>query len=130
MPKKYVVLLQPDERVHLLDVTQNGHALAKQLARSRILLKADETSEEDGWSDEVIHKALDVSIATIERVREQYVKHGLDAVLRCKGRSRERRCQLDYVAEPHLIALAGSEAPAGHAHRTLRLLSWTSSIVK
>jgi hypothetical protein len=123
MPKKYVVFLRPDERAYLLDLTQNGAAAAKRLTRARILLKADNTPEEGSWSDEAIHAALDVSVATIERVRRTYVTQGMDAVLRRKARSRERGRQLDGVGEAHLIALACSEAPAGHAHWTLRLLA-------
>lgn len=123
MPKKYVVSLTPDERAYLLDLTQNGHAAAKQLTHARILLKADNTLDEGGWKDEAIHAALDASVATIERVRRTYVTHGLDAVLGRKARRRERRRQLDGVGEAHLIALACSEAPTGHAHWTLRLLA-------
>ncbi len=84
----YVIFLAPDERVFLLSLTQNGHAAAKQLTHARILLKADYTPADGGWSDEVIHAALDVSIATIERVRLTYVTQGLDAVLRRKARRR------------------------------------------
>lgn len=123
MPKKYVVFLAPDERAYLLDLTQNGHAAAKQLTHARILLKADATPAEGGWSDEEIHAALDVSVATIERVRRTYVTQGLNVVLQRKARRRERRRQLDGVGEAHLIALACSEAPSGHAHWTLRLLA-------
>lgn len=123
MPKKYVVALSGDERTYLLDLTQKGHAAAKQLTRARILLKADTTPEEGGWSDAEIHAALDASLATIERVRRTYVTQGLDVVLQRQARRRERRRQLDGVAEAHLIALACSEAPTGHAHWTLRLLA-------
>jgi Homeodomain-like domain len=123
MPKKYVVFLTPDERTALLDLTQNGRAAAKQLTRARILLKADCTPEDGGWSHETIHAALDASVATIERVRRTYVTKGLDAVLRRQVRQRERRRQLDGVGEAHLIALACSETPTGHARWTLRLLA-------
>lgn len=123
MPKKHIVHLRPDERAYLLDLTQNGTAAAKQLTRARILLKADTSPQEGGWDDESIQAALDVSVATIERVRRSYVTQGLEAVLQRKARRRERRRQLDGVGEAHLIALTCSEAPTGHAHRTLRLLA-------
>jgi len=123
MQKKYVVFLTADERAYLLDLTQNGIAAAKQLTRARILLKADNTPAAGGWRDEAIQAALDVSVATIERVRRTYVTHGLDTVLHRKARCRERGRQLDGEGEAHLIALACSEAPSGHAHWTLRLLA-------
>ena len=123
MPKKYVIFLPTAERTYLLDLTQNGRAAAKQLTHARILLKADGTPADGGWSDASIQTALDVSVDTIERVRRTYVTQGLDAVMRRKVRRRERRRQLDGVGEAHLIALACSEAPTGHAHWTLRLLA-------
>lgn len=123
MRKKYVVFLSADEHAYLLDLTQNGTSAAKRLTRARILLKADCTSQEGGWSDAAIQQALDVSVATIVRVRRTYVTQGLEAVLQRKARLRERRRQLDGVGEAHLIALTCSEAPPGHAQWTLRLLA-------
>ena len=117
-----MVLLTPEERATLLGLTQNGTAAAKQLTRARILLKADGTSG-DGWNDEAIHAALDVSVAAIERVRRRYVTHGLAAALQRQVRRRERHRRLDGIGEAHLIALACSEAPTGHAQWTLRLLA-------
>jgi hypothetical protein len=67
--------------------------------------------------------ALDVSLATIERVRQTYVRHGPDAAVRRRSRSRERTRQLDGKQEAHLIALACSEPPTGHDRWTLRLLA-------
>jgi transposase len=123
MRKKYVVFLSAHERAYLLDLTQNGTAAAKRLTRARILLKADCTAQEGGWSDEAIQQALDVSVATIVRVRRTYVTQGLEAVLQRQARHRERRRQLDGVGEAHLLALTCSAAPLGYAQWTLRLLA-------
>jgi transposase len=123
MPKKYVVKLKPDERQHLLELVQNGKRSAKALTHARILLKADQTKGRSGWTDEVISDAFDISVATVERVRQTFVCHGLDAAVKHRSRSRERAQRLDGNQEAHLIALACSEPPIGHDHWTLRWLA-------
>ncbi len=123
MPKKYVVRLTAEERALLLDLTQQGQAPAKALTHARILLKTDCADGQDGWTDEAISEALDVSIPTIQRVRNRYVTQGLQAAVARQARSRERSRRLDGSQEAHLIALACSEPPEGHARWTLRLLA-------
>ncbi len=123
MPKKYVVRLKVEERVLLLDLTQQGQAPAKAVTHARILLKADCADGQHGWTDEAIRDALDVSLATIERVRRRYVTQGLQAAIARQARARERSRRLDGTQEAHLIALACSEPPAGHTRWTLRLLA-------
>jgi transposase len=123
MPKKYVVKLKRDERQHLQTLSQNGKGSAKMLTHARILLKADQTKGQPAWTDETISDALDISVATVERVRQKYVCHGLDAAVKRRARERERTRRLDGKQEAHLIALTCSEPPAGHARWTMRLLA-------
>lgn len=123
MPKKYIVKLKSSERHQLFELVQNGKGSAKGLTHARILLKADAAKGQPGWTDEAISDAFDISVATIERVRQTYVRHGLQAALKRKARSRERARRLDGQQEAHLIALACSEPPTGHEHWTLRLLA-------
>lgn len=49
--------------------------------RARILLKADQSGEGSGWSDERINEAFDVTVQTIKRVHKQLVVEGFDTVL-------------------------------------------------
>jgi transposase len=123
MPKKYIVKLNRDERKQLRELIQNGKGSAKAMTHARILLKADQTKGQPGWTDQTISEAFDVSVATIERVRQIYVCHGLNATVRRRSRSRERTRQLDGKQEAYLIALACSEPPTGHDRWTLRLLA-------
>lgn len=109
MPKKlYEVKLTADERSHLENLISSGTEKARKLTRARILLKAD-----DGWKDEEIVQALDISRPTVERVREKYVKGDLATAL-------ERK--LDGRAEAHLVALVCGPPPPGRSRWTLRLL--------
>ena len=90
----------------------------RKLARARILLKADE-----GWKDERIRQALDVSRPTIERTRKRLVQEGFTVALNGRPRQRDYERKLDGQAEAHLIALACSAPPEGYARWTLRLLA-------
>lgn len=118
MPKKYIVTLTGEEQVLLQGLVSSGIAQARKLTRARILLKADA-----GWQDQAIGEALDVSIATIERVRQRFVLEGLEAALHNRPSSREYSRKLDGEQEAHLIALACSQPPEGYAHWSLRLLA-------
>ena len=63
-----------------------------------------------------IKEAVEVSIPTIERTRKTFALEGLTAALTPKKRSKPSRPQkFDGEKEAHLIALACSEAPEGHA---------------
>ncbi len=121
--KKYKVALNAAERQTLHQLTTTGKAAAYKLNRARILLKADENQAEGGWRDQAICEALDLSVATIERVRQQFVEEGLEAVLSYKQRQVSKARSLDGEKEAHLIALTCSDAPAGRARWTLRLLA-------
>lgn len=67
--KKYRVTLTAEEREQLAGLIAAGKAAARKLTHARILLKADQAEGGPGWTDQQIAEALDVSVATIERVR-------------------------------------------------------------
>lgn len=121
--KKYVVELSEEERVQLNEFIRKGKRSAQLLTKARILLKADVSDAGEGWSDSKIAKALDTSVATIERTRRQLVEEGFDAVLTRKSHPNSARRRIfDGAAEAKLIALTCGPAPAGHAKWSLRLL--------
>ena len=122
--KKYRVTLTADERDALARLIAVGKAAAQKLTHARLLLKADQADGGPGWSDERIAEAVQVSVATVERVRQRFVEHGLEAALVRKRQdkpSRERT--LDGAGEARLIALACSTAPDGRVAWTLELLA-------
>ena len=122
--KKYRVTLTAEERESLVALIATGKAAAKKLTHARILLKADQADGGPGWMDERIAEALEVSVATIERVRQRFVEEGLEPAL-CRKKqdkpSRERR--LDGAGEARLIALACSKVPRGRVAWTLQMLA-------
>ena len=124
MKKAFTVKLAEAERRLLEEVVATGSGAARKLARARILLKADQGDEGPGWTDERIAEALDVSRTTVERVRKQYARAGLDGAL-ARKRPPPRLRKVDGAGEAHLIAAACSTPPDGHKRWTLRLLAGT-----
>ena len=122
--KKYVVTLTADEREQLAGMIAAGKAAAQKRAHARILLKADAADGGPGWTDDRIAEAVEVSTATVERVRQRFVEDGFEAALARKAQARPSRERvLDGAAEAKLIALACSPPPDERARRTLRMLA-------
>ena len=121
--KKYVVRLDAAERARLQDMVSKGKHSARLQSRARILLKSDVGEAGEGWSDSAIARALDTSIATVERVRQQLVEEGFESILTRKHNPNSARKRIfDGEKEARLIALACSSPPAGRARWTLQLL--------
>jgi transposase len=123
MPAKYIVTLTPEERTMLETLIASGTAPARKLTHARILLKADSAEGGPGWADEDIRAALDVSLPTIHRVRQQFVEEGPEAALCRRRPAGERTRKLDGVQEAQLIAVACSAPPDGQKRWSLRLLA-------
>ncbi len=114
--KKYIIDLSADERDQLQLMIRRGKTSSRKLTRARILLKAS-----DGFTDLEIVSALNVGIATVERIRKRFVEVGLDAI---NERPRPgNKPKLDPKAQARLIAEACSKAPDGRKHWTLQLLA-------
>ena len=121
--KKYVVRLSPEERERLETLLRGGRHPAQRLTKARILLKADAGEAGEAWSDSQIAKALNTSLATIARTRQQLVEEGFEAVLTRKHSPNSARKRIfDGAAEAKLIALTLSAPPKGRARWTLSLL--------
>lgn len=121
--KKHLVTLTEAERAALGQRVHSGLGPARELARARILLKADRGPHGPGWTDATIASALDVSCSTVERVRRRFAGAGWEAALRRQPPRREYRRKLDGEQEARLIALACSSPPLGRRFWTLRLLA-------
>ena len=114
--KKYVVDLTAEERYTLEQLLQQGKSSARKLTRARILLQADE-----GLTDEEIATALAVGVATVERTRQRFVETNLEALNELPRPGGQ--CKLSGKQEAHLIAVACTPAPNGHARWSLQLLA-------
>src|SRR5207237_7381584 len=76
MPRKHVVSLTDEQRRELQALVNSGRSPARKITRARVLLKS-----EAGLTDEEIVDALDVGLATVERVRRRFGERGLAAAL-------------------------------------------------
>jgi transposase len=123
MYKTNIVTLTQAQRHQLKQLIAAGHGPARQLAHARILLKADQGPQGPGLPDAAIVQAVEVSLPTIQRVRQRFVKEGLEAALKRRLPRVPKAHKLDGRQEAQLIALACSEPPAGQIRWTLRLLA-------
>ncbi len=116
--KTYKVTLTDAERQMLRDLIAVGKGAARRLIHARIVLKADR-----GLLDAETAAAVEVSCATVERVRRRFVEQGLEAALDPYRTEYVRPRKLDGQREAQLIALACSAPPAGRDRWTLSLLA-------
>jgi hypothetical protein len=122
MGKQHCVRLSEADRSRLHALLAAGAAPTRTLTHARILLKADQGPQGPGWADPAIAAAVEVSVPTIQRVRQRYAQEGLEAAVQRRPPRREYRRKLDGRGEAHLIALACGPAPEGYARWSLRLL--------
>jgi transposase len=119
MNKKYIVDLQEEERQDLNRIIRSGKHSARKIRWAHVLLKADA-----GWKDQKISEALDISLPTVQRIRQRFVEEGLEVALGARSHQPRPYLQrLDGEQEAKLIALACSQAPEGYTRWSLRLLA-------
>jgi hypothetical protein len=123
MAKKYRVTLTAEEREELQTLIAKGKASARKLAHARVLLQVDEAEAQAGRTDEETAAALNLSVRTIERVRERFVEQGFAAALLPAPSKRVYARTFDGASEARLLALACGAPPEGKARWTLRLLA-------
>lgn len=121
MNKKHVVALTAADRAKLCMVVRSGQASARKVLRAKILLRADRLGEND--TDQEIAEALDIGVATVERVRARYAREGQAALERRPQPPRPQKRRLDGKGEAQLVMLACSQPPEGHGRWTLDLLA-------
>jgi transposase len=124
MAKKYIVTLTEQERNELERMLSAGKAAARKLAHARVLLKADAGPLGPALIDGQIAQACELSVRTVESVRQRFVEQGFHAALERQKQIRPSRQKLmDGEKEAHLVAVCCGARPEGHARWTLRLLA-------
>jgi transposase len=106
---KYIVDLTDEEQEQLRGLIRKGNTSARKLTRARILLKAHE-----GLTDQQVAEALNTGTATVGRVRKRFVEEGPHKALNERPRP-GKGIKLDGKQQAHLIAVACSKPPEGHA---------------
>src|SRR5215472_4628240 len=118
---KFIVRLTAEQRQQLEQLAATGKRSAATITRARILLKAD--ADTDGWPDDRVAEALDISAATVARIRKKFVQQGLEAAVHRKRPTGRQYRKLDGAQEARLAAVACSPPPEGQARWTMKLLA-------
>lgn len=121
MGKHQFVQLSQAERAQLAKMIRTGPQAARKQIRVRILLLSDRSQGEARTGQEVAEAAL-CSLSTVRRICGLYYQGGVPWALKEKGWPGAKP-KLTGEIEAQLTLLACSEAPAGHARWTLRLLA-------
>ena len=121
MTKHVTVMLTPEQRMHLNQLTRTGTSAARVQTKARILLLVDR-SQGAQRPDAAVAAALGVSRPTIIRTRQRFVADGLDAALHDRPRPGATP-KITGDVEAHLTVLACSTPPDGKAHWTLQMLA-------
>jgi len=120
--KKYQVKLSIAQREMLKELISSGTIKVRAYKRARVLLLSDENRAGGAKPGSQIAKEVDLSLATVHRVRRQFGAHGLEAALSEQARAGAPR-KFSERDRAKITALACSQPPEGHARWTLRLLA-------
>lgn len=124
MAPRYKITLLETERNTLEAITRNRKTGAKKFMNARALLLCDAGEHGPAWTVAQVARAIGVTSRTIEHIKKRFIEEGLEAALERKKRQTPPRAVIfDNEFEARLIALACSEAPAGHARWTIKLLT-------
>jgi transposase len=120
---KNSIELTQEQRALLEEVISTGKAAARKIQHAQILLKIDSGKDGPNWSDEQIQEAYGASSSTVWRIRQRFLKHGVeDAINRRPQPERPEKRKVTGEQEAQLIALACTEPPTGHSQWSIRLL--------
>ncbi|MEM9881467.1 MAG: helix-turn-helix domain-containing protein [Planctomycetota bacterium] len=99
---KVVVRLDEAQREALRKIVRSCRHPAALLRRAYVLLKTDADGPE-GWSDERVAEALSTSRMTVQRMRQQFAREGLDATLHRRRPTGRQYRKLDGQHEAKLV---------------------------
>lgn len=121
---RYKVTLTEQERAFLQEIATRGKHSSQKMLNALILLNCDEgPHQERKLTAQQITQVLPVSMRKVDRVKQRFVEHGLEAALDKQQATRPYLRKADGDIEAHLIALSCGKPPQGHARWSLRLLA-------
>jgi transposase len=118
MPRnRQIIQLTEQDHQFLTTILSKGKSSARIQTRGRVLDLLHR-----GEHPERIASILQIGIGTVYNLQKRYLKEGLESALTEKPRS-GKPSVISGEQKARITALACSEAPAGHARWTLRLLA-------
>ena len=123
--KKNEIKLTAAQRNELKKFSKTGVHSAKLIKRAEIILLLDTSKNGNAMTFEEISKRLNVSVTTITNVKKKFFAAGdVKTFLQRKKRDTPPvEPKITGEVEARIVALACSEAPAGCARWTVRLLA-------
>jgi len=123
LSQKFKVELSAEVRAELQAECRRQSVSAARVRRARVLLMSDENHAEGRRRDWEIAEVVQLSERQVVRIRQQFVKEGIQSTLQRHTRSDAgTRKVLDGKAEAQLVTLCCSTPPAGRDSWTLQLL--------
>lgn len=121
----YRITLTQDEIGSLEEITRNGIRAARTVLYARALLLLDQGEfAKAKWTMDDVATAVGLTDRALVRLKERFVKYGLDAALERKKPVRpSRELIFDGEFAARLTQLACSEVPDGRSRWTVRLLA-------
>ncbi len=116
-PQINQIKLSPEQRQELENITRKGTIKAQVFKRAQTLLLCDQ-----GFTDAEIREHFKISNPTLKRIRKQFVTEGLEAALYDAARP-GRPSIFSGETRAKITALACTQAPAGYAKWSVRLLA-------
>lgn len=120
---KFSVLLTPEARAELEAMVRKSSLGVSKVRWAKILLMADEAHPDGGHADWEIAEAVGLCERQVVRIRQKFVKSGLQPTLtRATRRDAGIQRAIDGRAEAQLVTIACSTPPEGRDHWTLQML--------
>jgi transposase len=123
-PNLYPVVLTPEQRARMEDITRNGSAPAKKIRHAQVLLLSDAGRPGGRLTRDQIAGRLGMHVNTVDRIRKRFVAEGEAPALDRKPRlTPPVPPKIDGRVEAHLVAICCGKAPEGRTRWTLQLLA-------
>ena len=120
MPR-YKVTLTDEERQGLRELVQKG-GKGYRIKHAQILLKLDQTPQNEEWTYDRIRSAYSATHVTIAGVAKRFVFEGVEAALGRKKRENYPR-KVTGEVEARICAIACSDAPEGCSRWTMQMIA-------
>jgi transposase len=118
---RYKVTLSDEEREEIEKLIQKG-GKGYRIRHAQILLKLDETPENEGWTYNRIQEAYGATHSTIAGVAKRFVCEGMESALGRKEQENYHR-KVTGEVEARICAIACSEPPEGRSRWTMQLIA-------
>jgi len=124
MTPRYRIKLTAQERCELERLTKTDKTSARKFVIARALLLCDTGDDGPAWKVADVADALGITTRSIEHFKRRVAQQGVKAALERKPqRKPSREIIFDGAFAARLTTLACSQAPAGYARWTVRLLA-------